>query len=294
MNEPVEVWRLPEQEFRAGRRAFGWTVGPGGELVVLVVSDENLSEPHGWMRLDLPCDAELVTVTPEGEWRMPLRGVGVHPDHLALLPGGRTLVACAGAEEEPDGWERNAVVYGPDGTPKRELTLGHDIQALVTDRAGLIWLVYGDEGVYGGHFASQTGLHGMDAAGRTVWSPQRGELPAYPLEGLAAATEGRAVWLAWYPDTKGSFLTRIDPSGAAALSLPLPAREPVGFAVGGERAVFLLRSAGLTWCELVGGVWKERRRAGLRLPGELDRTRAYGRDGVLWFRMGNGWYRVAA
>ncbi|MFB7615606.1 hypothetical protein [Kitasatospora sp. NPDC056181] len=294
MNDPVEVWRLPEQEFKAGRRAFAWTVGPAGELVVLVVSEEQLSNAYGWVRLELPCDAELVTVTPEGEWRMQLRGVTVHPDHLAMLPGGRTLVVCAGADELADGWERNAVVHGPDGLPARELTLGHCIQALVTDRDGRIWMAYGDEGVHGDHPASQTGLHGMDTAGRTVWSPERGELPGYPLEGLAAATEGRAVWLAWYPDTKGSFLTRVDPAGGPSSSLPLPVREPVGFAVRGDRAVFLDHRSGLLWAERVGAGWKELRRAPLGLPGELDRQRAYGRNGELWFRSGNGWYRVAA
>lgn len=98
MNEPVEVWRLPAHEFAAGRRAPGWTVGPAGELAVLLVSEDG---PAAWSRgpgRGLPYDAELVTVGPGGERRSGLSDVGVRPDHLALLPGGRTLVACAGLE----------------------------------------------------------------------------------------------------------------------------------------------------------------------------------------------------
>lgn len=185
-------------------------------------------------------------------------------------------------------------MHGPDGRPARELTLGHDIQALVTDRDGRIWMAFGDEGVYGDHPASQAGLLGTDAAGRTVWSPRRGELPGYPLEGLAGATEGRAVWLAWYPDSRGSHLTRIDPSTGTSSSLRLPVRLPVGFAIDGRRAVFLLGSGELVWCELTGKEWRERRRERLRVPGELDRGgRSAGTacSGSGRGTAGTGWWR---
>ncbi|MFF7994220.1 hypothetical protein ACFZDG_31125 [Kitasatospora xanthocidica] len=35
-DRPVEVWRLPEQDRSAGRRALTWTVGPDGEPAVLL------------------------------------------------------------------------------------------------------------------------------------------------------------------------------------------------------------------------------------------------------------------
>ncbi|MFD0351446.1 hypothetical protein ACFQ0M_46105 [Kitasatospora aburaviensis] len=76
--------------------------------------------------------------------------------------------------------------------------------------------------------------------------------------------------------------------------MPLPVRLPTGFAIAGDRAVFLRHPGELVRCRRVDGAWKEMRRERLDLPGELDGSRAFGRSGVLWFRMGNGWYRVEA
>ncbi|MER6396925.1 hypothetical protein ABT263_12850 [Kitasatospora sp. NPDC001603] len=293
MNEPVEVWRLPEHDAGAGRRACGWTVGPDGELVVLLVPGEKPSGACGRTCPDPLPDAELVTVTPEGERRTALRGLAVDPDHLAPLPGGRLLVASYRADEEPGGWAPNAVVFGPDGEPEHELVLGDDIRTLVADRDGRIWMAFGDEGIYGDHPMAHPGLVGADPAGRMVWRPGPDELPGYPLEGLAGATEGRAVWLAWYPGSTASYLTRIDPAGRS-VSRRSPVRLPLGFAVGGRQGIFLTHAGELVRCLLVGKEWKETGRRRLRLPGELDRERAYGRDGVLRFRSGDAWYRVAA
>ncbi|MFC5889251.1 hypothetical protein [Kitasatospora aburaviensis] len=294
MSGPVEVWRLLAREFAAGRRVFAWTAGPDGQLAVLLGSEEDLTVRQGITHVTPPCDVELVTVGGGGEWRTALPGITVHPHHLALLPGGRTLLAAVCADELPGGWERNAVVYGPDGQPAREFTLGEDVQALVTDQAGRIWIAYGEEGVYGHHPASQDGLQGMDSAGRSVWRPRRAELPDHPQDGIAAATEGRAVWLAWLAEEKGSFLTRVDPFDGTSSTVPLPVRLPTGFAIAGDRAVFLRHPGELVRCRRVDGAWKEMRRERLDLPGELDGSRAFGRSGVLWFRMGNGWYRVEA
>ncbi|MGW3038562.1 hypothetical protein ACWC9T_00630 [Kitasatospora sp. NPDC001159] len=280
---PVEVWRLPEEDRRAGRRAPAWTVGPGGELLVLLTVGLEPQPPY---------DASLVTVARGGEQRLDLPQVSLHrPMYLGLLPGGRPLVVDGRAEESSDGWERNGLVFAPDGRLIRKLQLGDDIQALVTDRDGRIWLAFGDEGCYGDNPLARHGLLGLDDAGRTVWEPDSEQLPGDPLEGLAAATEGRRVWLAWYGDR--TFLTAVDPGGASSTGMRLPARQPVGIAVVEDRAVFLQPDGELVRCALEGKQWREVSRDRLDLPGELDRHHAYGRDGVLWFRCGNGWYRVA-
>ncbi|MFJ8625892.1 hypothetical protein ACIRD3_24035 [Kitasatospora sp. NPDC093550] len=298
-DRPVEVWRLPEEERRAGRRAAAWTVGPAGEPAVLLVPEEHLTPAGSWRLVKPPYDGEVVVPAARGEWRVPLSGVEVGPDHLALLPGGRVLLTEGRAEQVGADWVPNAAVYGPDGTPDRVLGLGDDIRALVTDRGGRIWMAYGDEGIYGDHPISAAGLRGVDTRGRVVWTPEQKKLPDYPLEGLAAATEGPYAWLAWYPSSSGSYLTRIDPADGSSTTVPCPVRVPLGFAVRGREAVFLDRGGELTWYLLVGKEWKRTGRRGLDrsgpdLPGELDRRRAHGRDGALWFRRGDGWYRVEA
>jgi hypothetical protein len=285
-DRPAEVWRLPEEDWRAGRRAPAWTVGPDGELAVLVVPEQCAAPPGSWPSARLPFDGEVVVHGPRGEWRVPLAGVGVSPDLRVLVAAGR-------AEELPDGWERNGLVFGPDGRPTREIQLGDDIQAMTTDRDGRIWLAFGDEGNYGDNPIGRCGLVGLDSAGRTVWQPAPGELGDDPLEGHAAATEGRRAWLAWYGDR--SHLTGIDAAGGGPVAMRLPARRPVGFAIAGDRAVFLQPDGELVRCEREGREdWREVRRDRPDLPGDLDRRLAYGRDGVLWFRRGNGWYRVQA
>ncbi|MGW2867232.1 hypothetical protein [Kitasatospora sp. NPDC001225] len=292
-DRPVEVWRLPAEDVRAGHRALTWTVGPQGELAVLVVPERYAAPAGSWPCARLPFDGEVVVRGPRGEWRVPLAGVGVPPDFLALLPGGRVLLVGGRAEESADGWERNGQVFGPDGRLTRELQLGDDVQALTTDRDGRIWLAFGDEGNYGDNPLGQYGLLGLDTAGRVVWRPDFGQLGDQPLEGLAAATEGRRAWLAWYGDR--SHLTGIDPDGGEPVVMRLPARQPVGFAIAGDRAVFLQPGGELIRCERESRKgWREVRRERVGVPGGLDRGRAHGRDGVLWFRSGNGWFRVEA
>ncbi|MFF4380258.1 hypothetical protein [Kitasatospora sp. NPDC001547] len=292
-DRPVEVWRLPEEDVRAGRRAPAWTVGPQGELAVLLVPERCLAPAGSWPAARLPFDGEVVVHGPHGGWRVPIAGAGVSPDLLALLPGGRVLLAGGRAAATADGRERNGQVFGPDGRPARELRLGDDIQALITDRDGRIWLAFGDEGNHGDDPLGRCGLLGLDTAGRTVWRPDFEALGDEPLEGLAAATEGRRAWLAWYGDR--SHLTGIDPAGGEPVVLRLPARQPVGFAIAGDRAVFLQPDGQLVRCERESRKgWREVRRERVDVPGELDRRCAYGRDGVLWFRSGDGWFRVAA
>ncbi|MFI2607824.1 hypothetical protein [Kitasatospora sp. NPDC018619] len=291
-DRPVEVWRLPEEDVRAGRRVVAWTVGPAGETAVLVVPEQFLEPAGSWSEVRFPYDAEVVVTGPRGERRVPLSGVGCSPEHLALLPGGRVLLVETRAEQDGERWLPNGFVYGPDGAPGRELLLGDDTPVLVTDRDGRIWMAYGDEGIYGDHPMAAAGLRAADTHGRVVWSPDHGKLPGYPLEGLAGATEDGGTWLAWYPSSSGSYLTRIEAADGASTTVPCPVRLPVGFAVRGREAVFLSRGGELTWHLLVGRQWKRTGRRVVDVPGELDRSRAHGRDGALWFRSGNGWYRV--
>src|SRR6476659_8696240 len=94
-----EVWRLSAADAAAGRRAGPWTVGPDGTPAVLLVPSGD--GRNGWNLCPVPpFDAVLVVLGSRGEQRRPVRGVGVRPDHLALLPGGRILLADCRSDED--------------------------------------------------------------------------------------------------------------------------------------------------------------------------------------------------
>lgn len=301
-----KVWRLPLADAWAGKRALWWTVGPDGELAVLLVQRRQLHRTRyskgwiGWRPVE-PFDAELVTITDQGEQRKLLAGIPYRPSHLAVLPAGRLLLVEGRTfrQTEDSAWEPNAAVYGPDGKPTDSFCIGDDIPALVTDRSGGIWTAYGDEGIYGGHPESQAGLAGWDMQGRAIWSPQ-GRLPDWPLEGCTAATEGEHVWLVWYSGTgSGTSLTRITPSTGAVTSWRSPVFDPDGFAVSGNRAILTRRkhnrrTVELVQAELRGGEWQVTGRRRLRMPGRVVMRCGQGRDGFLWLRAGDTWVRIAA
>ena len=263
----LKVWSLPAKDALVGWRALWWSVGLEGELAVLLVHRRHLERTRhvrGWpgWRPRLPFDAELVTITGQGQQRRPIRAIQDVPSRLALLPDGRLLLASGRTRQDKDDgcWEPNAVVYSPRGTPVGAFCLGDDISALVTDRRGGIWSAYGDEGIYGNHPKSQAGLAGWDTEGRATWTP-KGRLPDWPLQGCTAATDGDDVWLIWYSGTgSGTFLTRITPSTGDMTSWPSPVPAPDGFAVHGNRALLTRRNHNrrtveLTRAEFDGANW---------------------------------------
>ena len=85
---------------------------------------------------------ELVAVTEIGAFPL------AHP-HVQPLPEGRVLAVGARCRWRPEGAERNAIVYSPDGSPTTAHTLGDGIQHVLTTPGGAIWVGYFDEGVFG-------------------------------------------------------------------------------------------------------------------------------------------------
>ncbi|MFK0255650.1 hypothetical protein [Streptomyces sp. NPDC090445] len=302
------VWRLPAADVMRGRRALWWSVGPAGELAVLLVHRRHLHRSHypkGWVgwRPDVPFTGELVTVAGQEERRIPVEDIRMRPSHLALLPDSRFLLVSGRTfRDEAEGlWEPNAVVFSPSGSPEAAFCIGDDIPALVTDAHGGIWTAYGDEGIYGGHPESGAGLAGWNTQGQATWTP-KGRLPDHPLQGCTAATEGERVWLVWYSgssDKGGTFLTRITPSTGDVTSYRSPVPRPDGLAVRGNRAVLTQRdhnkrSVELVRAELTGDTWAVTSRRRLRVPGRVVIHCGQGRDGSLWLRTGDTWLRVEA
>ncbi|MDT0573791.1 hypothetical protein RM704_41190 [Streptomyces sp. DSM 3412] len=306
--EIQRVWKPSVTERWAGRRPLWWTVGPTGELAVLLVHRQYLRRSRyvkGWVgwRPQVPFDAVLVMRQADGSLRRrTIKDVPVSPSHIGLLPESRLLLASGRAGKEESGaWSPNAVVFSLEsGDQEAAFCIGDDIPALVTDRGGSIWTAYGDEGIYGGHPESVAGLAGWSAGGQAIWAP-RGRLPDWPLEGCTAATEGDRVWLVWYSGSRrgGTFLTRITPSTGEVTSWPSPVRDPDGFAVHGRRAVLTKRvhnqrSTEVVRAELDGGAWRVTERHRMRVPGRVVLRCGQGRDGFLWLRAGDMWLRIAA
>ncbi|MFJ1757179.1 hypothetical protein [Kitasatospora sp. NPDC088134] len=297
------VWSLSPEDARAGRRALWWSVGPGGELAVLLVRERDLSRsPHvkGWVGWSVaaPCDGVLVVFSDGTERRVPATGIPEWTGHLALLPGSRFLLASGRTRRDREGnWERNAVVYSSGGHAVSSFCIGDDIDYLLADRDGGIWTAYGDEGIYGDHPETVPGLARWDACGVHTWSPG-GRLPVWPLGGSAGATEGAAAWLAWYSH-QGAFLSRVDPATGDVTSYRNPLKGTDGIAVRGTRAVLTRRfhhrpAVELSRAELVDDTWEITAREKLRLPGPVVLRCAQGRDGVLWLRAGDSWLQAEA
>lgn len=301
------VWRLPTGDAVRGYRALWWSVGPAGELAVLLVHRRHLDHTRyvkGWIGWGpvIPFTGELVTITAHGERRIPVKDIRIRPSHLALLPDSRFLLVSGRTfrNETAGPWTSNAVMFSPSGTPEAEFCVGDDIRALVTDIHGGIWTAYGDEGIYGGHTESGAGLAGWNTQGQVMWAPN-GRLPDHPLEGCTAATESENVWLVWYSGSSrgGTFLTQISPSTGEVSSYASPVPDPDGFAVLGNRAVLTRRnhnrrSVELTHAELNGTTCTVTSRRTLRVPGRVVMRCGQGRNGSLWLRAGDAWMRIEA
>jgi len=93
------------------------------------------------------------------------------------LPGGRFLVVAARCRWRPEGPDRNALVYSPDGAVLAEYTIGDGVEDVLTTPSGSVWVGYFDEGVYGNHGwggpgpqpLGSCGLARFDPAGEQDW-----------------------------------------------------------------------------------------------------------------------------
>jgi hypothetical protein len=112
--------------------------------------------------------------------QLPLAHPSVQP-----LPDDRLLVVAARCRWRPDGPDRNAIVYGADGRPVAEHTVGDGIEHVLVSRSGHVWIGYFDDGVGGNYGWGDGGApEPLGAAGLVRFTP-----------------ELEADW--WYPGTVG-------------------------------------------------------------------------------------------
>lgn len=131
-----EMWSPDAADVRAGLRALWWSVGPDGDLAVMLVHERHLRRlPHimGWMGWgpELPFDGVVVIRAPDGSVRRrPIENIRVWPSHIALLPRSRLLVVGGRTRKEAGTWRPNAVVYSAEGERESTFCAGDDIPAL--------------------------------------------------------------------------------------------------------------------------------------------------------------------
>ncbi|GIG63377.1 hypothetical protein Lfu02_77490 [Longispora fulva] len=302
-----KVWQPPTADLAAGRCPLWWTVSSSGALAVLLVDRRYLTQsPYikGWIGSvpTAPFGGVLVIRHPdESVERRIIRELPMHTSYIALLPDTRLLIAESRARRGPTGtWTPNASILSPEGERQAAFCIGDDIDVLLTDHGGAIWIAYGDEGIYGGHPQSAAGLAGWNEHGQVLWTPN-GRLPAWPLAGHAGATENNQVWLAWYSSASkdDTFLTRVTPLTGEVTSWRSPVPSPDGLAIRGNRAVLTRRhhnmpSTELFRAELIDDSWIVTERHTVAVPGRVVMRCGQGREGFLWLRTGDVWLRIEA
>lgn len=146
--------------------------GPGYELRT-VSADPHDAALAVWGRRD-GASHRVVRYTPgpAQAWDVP---TGLSPDFVQTLPDGRLLVAAGWSRDLPDPGHQ-ALVLDSGGSPVAAGQLGNDVQHVLADAHGDVWVGYGDEGVYGafaGEPEDRVSVHGLarfDGGLRPTWA----------------------------------------------------------------------------------------------------------------------------
>jgi hypothetical protein len=154
-----------------------------------------------------PAAARITTHSPNVGGRvrvaeMPLAHATVQP-----LPGDRFLVVAARCRWRPEGPDRNALVYGPDGALVAGYTFGDGIENVLTTPSGYAWVGYFDEGVYGNYGWGGPGPEPVGSCGLARFSPGGQQDWRFPTDDTAAIDDcyalnvtGETAWACYYSD----------------------------------------------------------------------------------------------
>jgi hypothetical protein len=121
------------------------------------------------------------------------------------LPGERFLVVTRHCQWRPEGPDRNALIYGPDGVVIAEHTFGDGINDVRTTPSGKIWVSYSDEGVYGSNGWGRPGPVPLGSCGLARFGPDGTQEWRFPRDDAAHIDDcyaltvtGETAWACYY------------------------------------------------------------------------------------------------
>jgi hypothetical protein len=287
------------------------SIGPAGELVAVWSQIENLPAVMSWTRspggvnfrdphAPQPVGARVTVHAPALLSVVPIAQLGLANFTVQPLPGGRVLLVAHRCRWRPEGADRNAVVYGSDGSVLAEEVLGDGIGQVLADTAGHIWARYSDEGIYGNYgwgrsdSAEPLGSHGL-----VRWAPDLRSRWRHP--GMASGfgfindcyalnVDGTTAWAccdAEFP------VLRIHDGEISAWRNEV--RGAGSLAVDGTTAAFLGRRGRLTVGQLIAGRFRPANEYRVMLPNGSPvpgHAQIIGRGPMLHFLTDDYWYQL--
>ena len=221
LEPPGELSRLGSVSVgSAGQAVAVWTDSAGLESLAFV--DDGAYDETGPM--EGPAAAVAITVhTPATTQTVEVPDVRAVQPTAQPLPSGRVLLVGWGARWRPEGPDRNATIYGPDGRAELAACVGDGVSHVRTTVDGSVWIGYDDMGIYGNNDWGldgapwQIGAPGLirfsptlqiewefpgPDIGRDTSDPVRRDrfagLPG-PIDDCSAITlEGDALWMYYY------------------------------------------------------------------------------------------------
>jgi hypothetical protein len=191
--------------------------------------------------------------------------------------------------------DRNAHVYGPDGTCLRSFHAGDGIEDIQATEDGRIWVSYFDEGVFGNTVLGQTGLACLDSSGRANFRfnelASAGAVPDIADCYALNVCSNREAWLYYYTDFP---LVRLVDGQVAELWAGIGVKGSHAFAVSGRHALFAGGYNKRDRLFLVDLATSEvRERIPVDEAGEpIEGFAAFGRGSRLWLQSGNAVFVV--
>lgn len=195
------------------------SVGPAGEAVALWSASADrealtsVTVQPGWAsfpdaRAARPAGARITVHSPGlveavRIAEMPLAHVTVQP-----LPSDCFLAVAARCRWRPEGPDRNALVYGPDGAVVAEYTFGDGIESVLTTPSGSAWVGYFDEGVFGNYGWGGPGPEPLGSCGLARFGPDADVAWRFPPDAAASSIDdcyalnvtGETAWACYYSD----------------------------------------------------------------------------------------------
>lgn len=221
---PVAIWSAPEDrddfhtyDIRPNFLSFPKGRAESSPRVALVsYSGHSLTPQHQVLAAGLPVAFPLIQPLADGEF----------------------VVAGRRCWRGPEGPERNALIFGHDGSVTRTGTIGDGIEHLLVDDAGGLWTGYSDEGIFGnfGWFAAE-GHPPLGEPGIVRWSTQfeklwelRAEHCPLVADCYVLNVDSNRVWACTYVDFP---ILEID-SGRTRIRRTAEVDGPTAMAVSGD------------------------------------------------------------